>query len=203
MLYSHCLLDDLIVLFIYGVILRVISLSQESGVYAISGSEEYNIWYGKHLSDRWENGRREDREKATTRCNPFSDSGWTKADFEGDFDRPVICLYFARGCCYMGPNCRYYHRVPTAEDNERLDDLHDIFGRERFAQHRDDMSGVGSFTDDCRTLFVGDLKVHRVHPNAEEKTEQLIRQQFGLWGPIEEIKVIRNRNFAFVRYKFR
>lgn len=171
------------------------------------GSEEYNIWYGKYLTDRFENpglfGRREEREKATTRCNPFTDSGWTRCDLEAQLDRPVICIYYARGCCYLGSNCRYYHRLPTAEDDEKLDMLHDIFGRERYASHRDDMDGVGTFSEDCRTLFVGDLKVNRVYPNAEEKSEELIRQQFGLWGPIEDIKVVRNKNIAFVRFKYR
>lgn len=169
----------------------------------VQGFDEYNIWYGKYLSDRREGGRREDREKATTRCNPFTDSGWTRCDMEPELDRPVICLYFAKGCCYLGSNCRYYHRLPTVEDDRKLDMLHDIFGRERFAAHRDDMDGVGTFSEDCRTLFVGDLKVNRVYPNAEEKTEELIRQQFGLWGPLEDIRVIRNKNIAFVRYKYR
>ena len=169
----------------------------------VQGYDEYNIWYGKYLSDRREGGRREDREKATTRCNPFTDSGWTRCDMEPPLDRPVICLYFAKGCCYLGSNCRYYHRLPTVEDDKKLDMLHDIFGRERFAAHRDDMDGVGTFSEDCRTLFVGDMKVNRVYSNAEEKTEELLRQQFGLWGPIESIRVIRNKNIAFVRYKYR
>ncbi|XP_053990130.1 uncharacterized protein LOC128882535 isoform X2 [Hylaeus volcanicus] len=169
----------------------------------VQGFDEYNIWYGKYLSDRREGSRREDREKALTRCNPFTDSGWTRCDMEPQLDRPVLCLYFAKGCCYLGSNCRYYHRLPTAEDDAKLDMLHDIFGRERFASHRDDMDGVGTFTEDCRTLFVGDMKVNRVYSNAEEKTEELIRQQFGLWGPLESIRVIRNKNIAFVRYKYR
>ena len=81
--------------------------------------------------------------------------------------------------------------------------LHDIFGRERFASHRDDLDGVGSFSDDCRTLFVGDLKVSRFYPNFEERTRTLIQEQFGLWGPIEDIVVVRNRNIAFVQYRYR
>jgi hypothetical protein len=40
--------------------------------FSFQGFDEYNIWYGKYLSDRREGSRREDREKALTRCNPFT-----------------------------------------------------------------------------------------------------------------------------------
>ena len=35
--------------------------------------------------------------------------------------------------------------MPTVLDMASADEAHDIFGRERFSQHRDDMGGVGSF----------------------------------------------------------
>ena len=38
------------------------------------------------------------------------------------------------------------------------DMLHDCFGRERHATHKDDMGGVGNFMDDSRTLYIGGLK---------------------------------------------
>lgn len=32
--------------------------------------------------------------------------------------------------------------------------MHDVFGRERHRENREDMSGVGSFSKDQRTLYV-------------------------------------------------
>jgi hypothetical protein len=42
----------------------------------------------------------------------------------------------------------YFHHVPTVLDMASADEAHDIFGRERFSQHRDDMGGVGSFNSE-------------------------------------------------------
>ena len=38
--------------------------------------------------------------------------------------------------------------MPTVLDIASADEAHDIFGRERFSQHRDDMGGVGSFNSE-------------------------------------------------------
>jgi hypothetical protein len=32
---------------------------------------------------------------------------------------------------YKGAECNYYHRIPTIEDEVKMDLTHDIFGRER------------------------------------------------------------------------
>ncbi|CEM15985.1 unnamed protein product [Vitrella brassicaformis CCMP3155] len=164
------------------------------------GAEDYNIWYGKYASDRFD---RKEREPASTRCNPYTDSGWTKADTQPETEFPAFCYYFARGCCMLGRECRYYHRVPTREDNQHLDNTHDIFGRERHMKHRDDMGGVGTFEKDCRTLFIGDLKMDRGLPDGYAVLEESVRRNFSMWGPIVHMRVIPNKNIAFVEYEYR
>lgn len=54
----------------------------------------------------------------------------------------------------------------------------DVFGREKWADYRDDMGGVGSFTRQNRTLYVGKMKV------TNNMEEQLLRH-FEEWGDIE------------------
>jgi hypothetical protein len=43
----------------------------------------------------------------------------------------------------------------------RIDASHDVFGRERHHQNREDMGGVGSFESDSCTLYVGGLGQHK------------------------------------------
>lgn len=42
-----------------------------------------------------------DRDAALTRCNPETDSGYTKADLYEKFSSN-FCFHFARGCCCEG-----------------------------------------------------------------------------------------------------
>ena len=78
----------------------------------------------------------------------------------------------------------------------RIDLAHDAFGRERFRSHRDDMGGIGSFDKDTRTLYVGGLH-HR------DKQEDVLEEEFGEWGEIEDVRYIPKLHVAFVRYKYR
>ena len=50
-----------------------------------------------------------------TKCTPDIDTGYTKADL---LERKMafFCVYFAKGSCTEGVNCRFYHRVPQDED---------------------------------------------------------------------------------------
>lgn len=127
----------------------------------VQGNEDFNIWYGKYASERIGEGGRRERAPAPSHCNVFKDAGFTRADLSPHLATNPICLYFAKGCCTLGHECSYYHHVPTREENDKLDLMHDIFGRERHAQQRDDMEGVGSFNSTSRTLFVGDYKVDK------------------------------------------
>jgi len=172
----------------------------------IQGTEEYNIWYGKSPTDSYDFYNRKNREPAQGRCNPFVDSGWTTATVELERDPNLVtpfCLFFAKGLCSYGGDCKYHHRVPTEEDDSKLSPVVDIFGRDRHASHRDDMDGVGSFQMDCRNLFVGELVFDRTDPNYVQTMVNILFKHFSLWGPLENVKVIPNKAIAFLRYKTR
>ncbi|KND01076.1 uncharacterized protein SPPG_04167 [Spizellomyces punctatus DAOM BR117] len=144
----------------------------------------YNIWY-----NRWtgEGRKRNALEKAEHRCKIARDMGYTKAQTGSSF-----CVHFARGCCMKGHTCSYWHRIPLPEDREIQ--AHDIFGRERFREDRDDMGGVGSFERDNRTLYIGNIKA----PQSE--MEEVVRRHFSEWGEIEHINILPHKSVAFVRY---
>jgi hypothetical protein len=90
------------------------------------------------------------------------------------------CLFFARGCCPYGWECEYLHTLP---DPERAlpDSSKDCFARDKFADYRDDMGGVGTFTRQNRTLYVGRIK----ETGAGPETEVVVRRHFKEWGDIE------------------
>lgn len=163
------------------------------------GNEHYNLWHGKYESDRFDP---KDRDPAPWRCDPMNDSGWTQVDLPGA-ERSYFCIFFARGACNAGHRCNYYHRVPTRADADACDIAHDIFGRERFAGHRDDMDGVGSFNSDSQALFVADLRFDRKQCDTVQKVEQEIWDHFGEWGEIESVRVIPSKAIGFVRYTYR
>ncbi|KAH0485495.1 MAG: hypothetical protein KVP17_002064 [Porospora cf. gigantea B] len=166
--------------------------------------DDYNIWYHRYPTQRsFDFFDRTGREPALTMCNPFRDSGWTQADFDTDLKNPPICMFFARGTCTLGEKCRFLHRVPTREDDDNLTPVVDIFGRERHGTHREDMDGIGSFQTDCRTLFVADIKLDRSDPNFHQSQVNHLFKYFGLWGPVESIRVIPNKGIAFIRFQFR
>jgi hypothetical protein len=79
----------------------------------------------------------------------------------------------------------------------------DIFGRERHAAHKDDMGGVGTFTKECRSLYISEIKIDRTQPDCIQKLEAQIWKLFHPWGPIESIRVIPNKVIAFVKYEYR
>lgn len=62
--------------------------------------------------------------------------------------------------------------------HNRIDMVHDVFGRERHKLHSDNMGGVGSFEKDCRTLYVGRLGKHK-------ELENILWKEFGEWGEVE------------------
>jgi len=154
-------------------------------------SSEYNIWYGKKLGDRFS---KEDRIKAATRCCVSTDAGYTRPDLNGKDS--YICLYFARGHCINGAECNFYHRIPTLEDDQKLDLAHDIFGRERHRTYREDMGGVGSFTRDNRTLYVSNIK-------RGGNMDEIVKRHFAEWGEMEYVRVIWDKSIAFVKYALR
>mgnify|MGYP006084454943 CR=1 FL=1 len=165
----------------------------------LEGNENYNIWYDKYSGENWNPADR-GKEPAENRCVMGTDAGRTKADKHGSSSR-YFCIQFCRGKCARGVDCTWFHRIPTAVDDGMLDELHDCFGRERHATHKDDMGGAGSFTQPSRTLYVG-----RLRPDQHGTTANLdkeIKSQFGEFGEVEHINLISSKNIAFVRYRFR
>lgn len=147
----------------------------------------FNIWYNK-----WAGGDREDaylsKTAAISRCKIREHSGWTQADkTPGSY----FCLFFARGICPKGHECQYLHRLPGIYDiyNPNID----CFGRDKHADYRDDMGGVGSFMRQNRTLYVG-----RIH--VTDDIEEIVARHFQEWGEIERVRVLTARGVAFVTY---
>src|SRR6266404_108322 len=188
-----------------------------------------DIWYNK-----WAGGDREDnyskcvftnlllrivvslppsKTKSQTRCNIKKDAGLTRANTTG---MRYCCLFFSRGCCPYGWECEYLHTLP---DPERAlpDSSKDCFARDKFADYRDDMGGVGAFTRQNRTLYVGRIK----ETGAGPETEEVVKRHFREWGEIEHsavffsfislfrcityvlfyiVRVLQYRSVAFVTY---
>ncbi|KIW09055.1 uncharacterized protein PV09_00004 [Verruconis gallopava] len=145
----------------------------------------FNIWYNK-----WSGGDRDQniQHAAPGRCNIARDSGYTRAD---SIPGSYFCLFFARGICPKGRDCQYLHRLPGLHDI--FSPQVDCFGREKFADYRDDMGGVGSFMRMNRTLYVG-----RIH--VTDDIEEVVSRHFQEWGQIDRIRVLTNRGVAFVTY---
>lgn len=130
----------------------------------------FNIWYNK-----WSGGDRDANQQthAKGRCNIAKDSGFTRAD---QVTGSYFCLRFARGLCPHGQDCEYLHRLPSVYD--LYSPNVDCFGREKFADYRDDMGGVGSFMRQNRTIYVG-----RIH--VTDDIEEIVARHFAEWGQIE------------------
>lgn len=171
--------------------------------YHTEGATEYNIWYGKYVSESWDKGINKD--KALDRCNLEQDAGFTRADGilvpHKKQEKHFFCLHFARGMCTKGAECKYYHRIPTPEDDAVCDELFDCFGRPRHSKHKDDMSGTGSFLKPCRTLFVGNLLKHKYETTKD--MEDCLWKHFSEWGELENINVIWRLSICFPRYRLR
>ncbi|WVQ84889.1 pre-mRNA-splicing factor CWC2 [Cryptococcus sp. DSM 104549] len=153
---------------------------------------EYNVWYNK-----WAGGDREDslanKVHSQTRCIIIRDAGYTRADATGN---KYCCLFFARGCCPYGHECNYLHRLPLP-GHQLPDNSRDCFGREKHADYRDDMGGVGSFSRVNRTLYVGKIQES---PDKKQMGETLLRH-FGEWGKIVKWNILYGRGVAFVTYE--
>jgi hypothetical protein len=61
------------------------------------------------------------------------------------------------------------------------DNAKDCFARDKFADYRDDMGGVGSFNRQNRTLYVGRIK----ETGNSQETEEVVTRHFKEWGTIK------------------
>lgn len=133
----------------------------------------FNIWYNKWSGGDHEYGQ---QSHAKGRCIIAKDSGYTRADkVTGSY----FCVRFARGQCPLGQDCEYLHRLPGVFD--LFSPNVDCFGRDKFADYRDDMGGVGSFMRQNRTVYVG-----RIH--VTDDIEEIVARHFAEWGQIERGK---------------
>ncbi|GMF33667.1 unnamed protein product [Phytophthora fragariaefolia] len=64
------------------------------------------------------------------------------------------------------------------------------------------MAGVGNFTRNSRTLYVGGLKSVSARDAVKEQ-EDALWKQFGEWGEVENINVIHRKSICFVRFRHR
>ncbi|RCK56029.1 Pre-mRNA-splicing factor CWC2 [Candida viswanathii] len=143
------------------------------------GSAQFNIW--------WTNRSKSSNQALTKlkhRVRVARDEGYTKA-CKGS----PICLFFSQGCCYLGSKCSYFHRLPKETDNFKP--TQDCFGRDKTANYRDDMDGVGSFNKKNCTLYVGGF---HMRPNIES----LLSRNFEEFGKVTKIRVLKNKNCAFI-----
>ncbi|ANQ08675.1 Uncharacterized protein PCOAH_00030140 [Plasmodium coatneyi] len=172
----------------------------------LEGNDQYNIWFGKYVPDKFDKGSSTgsssgvQRFVARFKCNPSTDSGYTKAD-KNLTSKQFFCIYFARGCCAYGHNCLYRHRIPNENDELQFEQTIDIFGREKFSTFKEDMGGVGNFNSECRTLFIGSIHIdnfEQVH-----LIEKILYDEFSNFGNIEYVRYVPFKNIAFVQYSYR
>lgn len=146
----------------------------------------FNIWYNK-----WSGGGNQFQlVKSKYKLNVDKDTGYTRAN-KTDGEK-FFCLFFAKGMCTRGKKCEYLHRIPN--DFDFFPQTVDCFGREKFSEYRDDMSGVGSFNTVNKTLYIGGVIV-------KENTQDLLNKEFRKLGKIVKINVINDKNCAFVSFK--
>ncbi|CAM9582551.1 unnamed protein product [Ectocarpus sp. 12 AP-2014] len=147
-----------------------------------------NIWYGPRK--KWRG-----KDKAPSRCDPHVDAGATRGSEAGALE---FCVFFARGACARGYSCHKLHFVPTPEDDAREDNMHDCFGRERSGVEDDDRDGAGCFLKENRTLWVGGVPVFD-----EASARERVRRNFGPWGRISSVRLVKSKSCAFVQYAHR
>ncbi|ODV78782.1 uncharacterized protein CANTADRAFT_26727 [Suhomyces tanzawaensis NRRL Y-17324] len=146
----------------------------------------FNIWYLK-WSGGGESSSLRSYTKLKFRVSIAKDAGYTTAK-----NNLPICLFFARGCCYLGKKCLYHHRLPR--DTDYIMPTQDCFGRDKTAEYRDDMDGVGSFNTTNRTLYVGGLHM-------SDSIENTLTKHFQEFGSIEKIRALYGKSCAFVTFR--
>ena len=180
---------------------RQVKESKKDTAY-VEGNYDYNIWYDKYLTDR---NVHQERAPSLYKCNPEIDTGYTKADKFEKKGSTYFCVYFARGACTEGVNCRFYHRTPQEEDLEKAneDNLRDVFGRARHATHKEDHTGIGSFNKECRTLLVSDITLPGESVTPVRDMVRLLYEFFSPWGEIEDIHFNSHKCVAYIKYQHR
>lgn len=128
-----------------------------------------NVWYGK--------GR---QAGGVLRLPAVGENAESRAH------RGFICIHYARGGC-LNKECPFLHRVPRVGDT--FPPARDCFGRERFADYKEDMGGVGQLAGENRTLWISPLKLR----------EMDLYRVVSHYGDVEAVRVIRE--MAFVTFR--
>ncbi|KAI9269346.1 hypothetical protein BY458DRAFT_490147 [Sporodiniella umbellata] len=149
----------------------------------------YNIWHHRYSGLERDFNKRSYRPKY--KVNIARDSGETTGSRNPNAH---FCLFFAKGMCTQGPRCAMWHRIPAKSDV--IETTIDCFGRDKFTDFRQDMGGVGGFLKENRTLYVGRIAV-------TDDVEQVIERQFGQFGSLERVRILKGRGVAFVTYRTR
>ena len=85
------------------------------------------------------------------------------------------------------------------DECKKIDQTKDIFGRSRFAAHREDRDGIGSFMHETKVLEVADFRISEGNDPIAQMYEILWRH-FSVWGIIEDINLVVGKGLTFVRY---
>lgn len=99
-------------------------------------------------------------------------------------NHPLKILVIDRYSCSHRHECKYLHRLPLPT-HQIPDTSLDCFAREKHADYRDDMGGVGSFGRQNRTLYIGRM----TEAGSKEDTEEMVRRHFSEWGDIVRSKL--------------
>jgi hypothetical protein len=113
----------------------------------------------------------------------------------------VICLHFARGICSAGSECKYRHALPDADVPPS--DAVDCFGRSRHATDNSDLSGVGSFLRNSRTLYFVGMDRTLGSGKSLAELELVFHKVASRFGDLEYVRVIPDKRVAFVRFAHR
>eukprot|EP00918_Siedleckia_nematoides_P032955 GHVU01071575.1.p1 GENE.GHVU01071575.1~~GHVU01071575.1.p1 ORF type:complete len:309 (-),score=72.34 GHVU01071575.1:434-1360(-) len=65
------------------------------------------------------------------------------------------------------------------------------------------LTGTGSFSQDCRTLFIGELKFNRSDSKFLETAYEILMREFGMFGAIDNLRIIQLKNIGFIKFKHR
>ena len=71
------------------------------------------------------------------------------------------------------------------------------FGREKHAEYRDDMGGVGSINRVNRTIYIAKMG----ETPDKKQTEETLLRHFSEWGKIVKHNILHGRGIAFVTYE--
>ncbi|CAD6571212.1 MAG: Pre-mRNA-splicing factor [Tremellales sp. Tagirdzhanova-0007] len=168
--------------------------------------KEYNLWYNK-----WAGGDKEDALASHVALYPetldIHEPMLRATNFAASFSLEDVVpmgafpavhhpLQHAEMDCFFRHECNFLHRLPLPS-HQLPDHSRDCFGRERHADYRDDMGGVGSFNRSNRTLYIGKMQ----ESPDKKQTEETLMRHFGEWGTIVKWNILYNRGIAFVTYE--